>query len=196
MKTRYLATVLAGAILLTPQLALAAGGGFVMNIHGYYIVDFVIFVLALYHFGKKPLQGFLEARRANAAKEIAEASELKAKAEERLARYEKQLASLEETRQELREQFTSDGENEKRRLVAEAENMAERLRRDLDRSVQQEDAKVAEGLELELANKALAIAQSKVEAQLTPGVHQSLVDQFIADLGSIDSLGDFRKAQG
>lgn len=185
------------ALAIVPTTALAAGG-FVVEEHGYYIIDFIVFAGALYYFLKKPLAGFLEQRRADAAKEIDEAAEIKAKAEERLARYEKQLASLDETRVTLANEFTEDGENEKSRLVDEAKQLGERLERDLARSIQQESAKLSESLEGRLANRALELAEDKIKAKLTPSVQQALVAQFIADLGRIDTLADFdaNRAQG
>jgi|GEM_PF-1177713 len=186
------------AILVSLPSSALAGGGFVMEVHGYYIIDFVVFVWALWYFAKKPMASFLENRRAEAAKEIDEAAELKGKAEERLARYEKQLASLEETREELHAEFTKDGENEKLRAMDEAKKTAERLQRDLERSVQQESAKLGENLEGRLAARAIELAEEKIKAKLTPSVQQGLVTQFIADLKSVESLGDFdnQRAQG
>ncbi len=189
-------TALTALLMTLSSPALAAGGGFVMEVHGYYIVDFIVFVGALYYFLKKPLASFLENRRAAAAKEMDEAAEIKSKAEERLARYDKQLASLDETREELNKEFTRDGEVEKTRALDDAKATSERLQREQERSLQQEAAKLAGGLETELATRALELAEEKIATKLTPGVHQALVAQFIADLGRIDSLDDFRKAEG
>ena len=63
-----------------------------------------------------------------------------------------------------------------------------------ERSVSQEAAKLRAHLEVEVAERALTLAEEKIRQRLNPMVHRQLVNQYIADLEKLDQLGEFRTA--
>lgn len=171
---------LTAALLLLAPAALA--GGFILEEHGYYIVDFVVLGSILFYFVRGPARQFLEDRHEAVAREMREASALKKDAEERLARYEQMLADLTNEVTRLREEFKADGQREAQRIVAEAEATAERIRRDTTSTVEAELAALREDLEHEVARQALTKAEALIKSQVTADRQKALVRGFIDEL--------------
>ena len=56
---------------LLPSIALAGGDvGFEFDLHGYYIIDFVVFFGALIYFGRRPIAAMLDQRHKTVAAEM------------------------------------------------------------------------------------------------------------------------------
>ncbi len=170
----FLATLLASPVAL-------ASGGFVMNEHGFYIVDFVVLVGILWYYGRGPAKRFLADRRAGVEREITDASEVKRAAEERLAKYQQQLDAFDEERMKLREDFARDGERERQRIKAATNAALERLEADVERTVAQEARQAQKDLQAAVAARAVELAEERVRAQLTPATQRKLIKQYLAD---------------
>jgi len=171
-------------------VALAEGGhGFVLNEHGFYILDFAVLVFILWYFGKGPARTYLETRHDAVKEEMAAAMALKAEAEERLQRYESLLAGLEAEIADIREQFKQDGENERQRIIEEAEALTARIQKDATNQLTLEGAKLRDALESALTERAIALADDKIKEGMSANVQRSLVDQFIGELEAKTDLG-------
>ncbi len=168
-----------GTLLVAP--AALASGGFVMNEHGFYIVDFVVLVGILWYYGRGPAKRFLADRRAGVEREITDAADIKRTAEERLAKYEGQLARFDEERLKLREDFARDGERERQRIKEATKAALGRLEADVERTVTQEASQARKDLQAAVAARAVALAEERVREQLTPATQRRLVKQYLAD---------------
>lgn len=174
--------------------SLLASGGFEFNVHGFYIIDFLVLVGILWYFGKGPMQKFLASRRDKVKSEMDGAAEQRAEAQARFDRYNQLLEELPEEKARLLAEFARDGERERQRIKGEAEADAAKVARDATRAIAQEAAKLREHLEAEVAERALTLAEEKIRQRLNPMVHRQLVDQYITDLEKLDQLGDFSAA--
>ncbi|MGM0576575.1 MAG: hypothetical protein ACQEXJ_12670 [Myxococcota bacterium] len=177
------------ALLLAAPAALAAEGGFVMEEHGFYIIDFVVFIGALWWFTRGPARRFLEERHDAVRKEMEAAAELRREAEERLRTYEARLRDLDDEIARMREDFRKDGERERERILAEAEAATERIRRDTQATVSHETSQLKQDLEAEIVERALDMAEEIVRDRMSADQHKRLVRGFIGDLESRGDLG-------
>ncbi len=170
---------------------LAAAGGFEWTVHGFYVIDFALLLGLLYWLGAKPAKAFLVSRHEAVQKEMAEATRLRAEAEARFQKYDALLASLEGEIAQIREQFRQDGEREKARILADAREATEKMRRDAEKRLQQEAAKVREELEHDFAARALQLAEQKVAQRMTPQVQRNLVKTYVQELERLEGLTAF-----
>ncbi len=168
--------------LLASTPAYAAGGdpGWTMII--LHAVNLVILLWVIYHFAGKPIAKALVDRAESVSKEIDEASRLHEEAKGLLEQYETKLAGLEAATTEILEGFRTQGEAEKQRLVEEAKNDAERIRRDAERSAQNEYARARERLEAEVVDLAIAAAEKAIRDKLTPADHRRLTGEYLSRL--------------
>ena len=180
---------------LTPATALAAEGhGFEWQVHGLYILDFLVLVGLLYWFGRKGVKSFLEERSRVIAHEITEAQKLREKAEAKLQEYEGRLAALEAERKRIVEAFVEDGERERDRIIREAEKSAEKMVRDAERRVTQETKRLEQALEREAIELAITMGESLVKSRLTAEAQGRIVGDYVAGLESMDKKDVFANA--
>lgn len=168
--------------LLLVSPAAHGSGGFVWNEHGFYIVDFLVFVWLLWLGLRKPGRAFLDRRHETARVEMDEAMTIKAAAEERLHRYEQALDNLEAEVEEVRASFRADGDREHDRIIDQAENDADRVRRDATLTLGRESAQLRNDIERDVATSAMARAEALIRERMDEAGHRTLIQAFIDDL--------------
>ena len=69
--------LLVTAALMVAPVALAGGGhGFDLSIHGFYVVDFIVYLALVGLLFRKPAKNFVESRYESARQEMSEATSL------------------------------------------------------------------------------------------------------------------------
>ena len=178
------------AILFAPSVAMAAGDnhGFIFEQHGFYIIDFVIFVGLLWYFVRGPARKFLEKRHQAVKEEMEEATRIKGEAEERLARYEKLLSGLEGEVAKMRDEFKADGRRERERIMNDALKAAQKIKKDAEVRLSQEINQVRADLESEVAKRALEIAEEKIKQRVGAEQQRELVKDYVGDIEKLQDL--------
>ena len=179
-----------GAALAMAPAALASGDshGPSIQVHLFYLIDFLVLVGVIWWFARKPAKKFLVDRHDAVRKEMGEAMALKKEAEERISKYEAMLANLEKEITEIRDQFRRDGLAERDRIVKEAEAAAERMRRDAQQELTIEAARLRSALERDITSRALDLAETRIRQRINAPAQKGLVQSFIHDLESRDGL--------
>ena len=172
-------------VLLTPLTAMAGGGGFEFNVHGFYIINLIVFVGLIYHFGKKPIHAFLVNRRNIILEELEEAGRLQASAAERLAEYEGKIKNLEEEKAQIKQAFINDGEREKDRIISEAKEAAKKLIEDTERQIDMEGKKIIRALEDEAVTMAITMAVETAKGRMNDDLQAKLVSDATASMESL-----------
>lgn len=189
MPRRAFALAFAWALVAAPgALAAEAGHGFEFLVHGFYVLDFLVFAGALVWLAKGPAARFLAERHDAVRKEMDEAMSLRREAEDRLHRYESLLRDLEGEVARLVAEFRADGERERDRIRTETEAQAEKLRRETAQSISREARQLETDLEREVAQRALALAEKLLQERMDAEAQKALVKAFIDDLESRSSL--------
>ncbi|NUN12770.1 MAG: ATP synthase F0 subunit B [Myxococcales bacterium] len=171
------------AVLLMTSPALAADG-FTFNVHGFYIINFVVFVAILGWALKKPLSDYLVNRRNTLLKAIEDAEQLKKQAAASLAQYQKLIGELDREKERILAESRADAERERERILAESEVAAKKLFQEAEKRIHQERRKVEDELRSKLIASAIASAEAVVRERMTPQTHRRLVADSIEALES------------
>ena len=132
--------------LLTPALAFAGGDGFEPKVFWFFVVDCIVLFGAMAYFIRPKLAQHMKERSESVARDLNEAKQLKEEAEALLEEYEAKMARMEEETNEILERFKSDGEQEKARIIEEAQAESQRLRKEAEFRISQEAKKAKEEL--------------------------------------------------
>lgn len=160
----------------------AHDGCFEFQIHGYYIINFLVFVGILVYFGRKPLAASLEKRYQEVAREIEAAREAKLAAEQRLQDYQAKMARLEDENQRMLAEMRAGTQVEMDNILAEARTQVARLTAEQALRLEQESKRLRDQLQREAASKALQMAEAIVRQRMDAAAQAKLVDQTLSEL--------------
>lgn len=188
MKRMSNVVILAALVVLVPAAAFAAAGGEHAGPDwkqlGSQTINFLIYLGIIVFLAKKPMANFFAARREevvaamNASKVAIEA------AETRLAETMEKISTLDAERDAVLSEFRDLGENERRRIVAEAEAEATRIVADAERAAEREARQAKATLEQRMVDLALEQAEQELAQTMTPGKQTQLIDNGIAALAA------------
>ena len=147
-----------------------------------YLINFAILIAILVKMGKKPVAEALVARRDKVAKDIEEATRMKAEATARAATYKAQLDSMVSDAAAAKQTMLHAAAADKSRVVAEAEAAAVRMTKDAEFSVEQQRKTLAQGLHAELSQNITTGALALLRSNVGPADHDRLAEAFLADL--------------
>ncbi len=145
----------------------------------WWTVNFILLIVILVKFGRKPTADAFRARREKIENEYKELEAKRAEAEARYREYEKKLATLEEEAKAIMETFIEQGKREKERIIREAQETAERIKQQAEFYVQQELEKARESLRREVAELSVKLAEQIIREKITPEDQKRLVQEFI-----------------
>jgi len=151
------------------------------------VVNFALLLLLLYKGAAKPLGAFLATRRSDVETAMREAAAAKAKAEAQFEEYTRRIEGLDAELAKLRADIERGAEEDKKRIMAEAEEATARLKRDTETLIRQH----AEGLErqirTEVVEAAIATAERVLREKVGGEDQRKLADAYreqIASLGA------------
>jgi F-type H+-transporting ATPase subunit b len=183
-----------GLALLVPALALASGGEHGAE-HGaehaahidpktlaLQLFNFSILLFMIIKFGGGGLKKALASRHSTLKQEIATANQLRADAETRLADQEKRLANLEKEIEDMRQKARENAQSEKARLVAAAEEKANRITAETKFLIEQQVKQAEHAFRAEVAIAAANLAEQIVRKSIGPADQSRLVDGFVGEL--------------
>ncbi len=153
----------------------------------YVLVNAAILFIAYYKFGKKPIGDGLAERHNSIAKELAEASRIKEEAEARAAEYKDKLERLEEELQQIKADIIKAGEADRARIVREAEEKADRMKKDAQFLLDQELKQLRNDMITFTAEAAVAAAEAVLKSKVTPADHDRLADEFLKDVSKTET---------
>ncbi|MEY3012608.1 MAG: hypothetical protein RIT45_1343 [Pseudomonadota bacterium] len=180
--------VLAALVALTtPAVALA--GDFKFTIHGFYILDFVVFLGIIVYFGRKPIAAMLDNRYREVVAEIEEARALRESAQAKFDEYKARLEHLEEELAAMLTDVRKGTRSEVERILADARATTERITAEEAARLSQESKRIREELAAHAATTALQLAETELKQKLTEEVQQQLVQRTLAELESSAAEG-------
>lgn len=150
----------------------------VMNLL-WWAVNFLILLVILYKYGRKPMADMFRSRREAIETEYRELEEKRREAEAKFQEYEKKLATLEDEAKKIVEAFIEQGQKEKERIIEEAKAAAERIKQQAEFYVQQELERAREELRKEVAELSVKLAEQVIQEKITPEDHKRLIQEFI-----------------
>ena len=181
---RTAVSALIAAVLASPALAFASeDAGFTFKIHGFYLIDFAVFVGIIVYFGRKPIAAALDQRYKNVATDIEEARELHEQAKAKYDEYALRLDRLEDELAKVIDEVRAGTEKERTRILGDAEREVDRIKSDARARLSQETKKIRQELATHAANFALELAQAQIHERLAqPGAQLALIDRSLSEL--------------
>jgi F-type H+-transporting ATPase subunit b len=148
------------------------------------LLNFGLLVFLGVRYGRKPLRDALVRRKETIMRELDEAKRLREAAEKRLAEYQSKLDKIHEDLDRVRKEFRDQGEFEKQRIVAEAKERRERMRKDTELLLSQEVKQMRQELVVEIVHEATRIATEILSKEMTLGDHDRFAETFLAEIRS------------
>lgn len=146
------------------------------------VINFGVLAGLYYVIGKKPITEGLKQRRVTIGKEIEEAQKMLADAKERAKKYQGDLANADADAEAARAALVATGTGDADRALRDADEKAERMKRDAERLVDQERRQLRQDLTVETVELAVAEAGKILERSVTPDDHARLANDLLAEL--------------
>ncbi len=185
--------ILACALLLAiGSLAMAAGGeghhvdsGVLLKDFIWRCFNFAVTIGLLAYFVTKPLRQGMAGRRDGISKALAAAEEAKSQAEARFAEYDAKLSQASAEIDDIYVEIRREGERERERIIANAHEMAEKIKRDAEKSAAIEVGKARAELRQEAAQLGIAVAEELLKKHFTLQDHERLVNEYMQKVGEL-----------
>jgi F-type H+-transporting ATPase subunit b len=146
------------------------------------LINFGILVLVINRYGRKALADSLVKRKESITREIDEATRLRKAAEKRLEEYEAKLEKISDELDRVRREFREQGERDKERIIQEAKERRERMRKDTEFVLVQEGKQMRQELLAEVVTQATRIATEILSKNTTLGDHDRFAEAFLSQL--------------
>ncbi len=147
------------------------------------LINFIIFLLLLLKFSKKPISNLLKERKKAIQEKLKEARAALEEAETTLEEYKKRIANLEAEMEEIKKRYVEEGEREKKRLIEEAKREVERIKKEAEELIEEELRKAEETLRKRGVEIALEVAESILRKKTTKEDNKRLVQEFLTLVG-------------
>lgn len=145
----------------------------------YRTFNFVVLFLLLFFVLKKPLSRALGDRRQQIAKTLADLESGKVEAERKLKEFETRLKEMDQERGRILAEYIKVGEAEKQKIIAQAQETAERIKAQAQITISQELKTAKAELLREVAEAATRMAEDLIKKNIGPKDQDRLVAEYI-----------------
>ncbi|MBP8696721.1 MAG: F0F1 ATP synthase subunit B [Syntrophobacterales bacterium] len=185
-KSEWFSVMTVLGIVLVATVAWAAGGG---EDHGdakaqfidfgWRVANFLVLMGILYWLMWKKIKTFFAGRREGIKASLEEAELVKADAEKKFREYDEKLKKAEEEIQGISDMIRAQGEEEKKRIIADAQRAAEKMKEDAKARMDQELKKARNELRLEASELAVQMAEDILKKKVTKEDHEGMVREYL-----------------
>ncbi|NOQ45665.1 MAG: hypothetical protein GQ559_03185 [Desulfobulbaceae bacterium] len=148
-------------------------------------VNFLALVVLLVKFLAKPIGSGLAGRQKRIQEEIEDLRAKRDEAERSYKQFEARLAGMEKEMEVVVEKAIAQAENEKARILDDAEKAAEDIKRQAEAAVQAELVDAKRILREEVADQAAAMAEELIIKNLTPEDQIAITEQYLDRVGAV-----------
>jgi F-type H+-transporting ATPase subunit b len=142
-------------------------------------LNFGVLAIALFLLGKKPVKSFFSSRKKEIADELKDLEQKKAEAEKQLAEYQARFNNLDQESRQIIEEYIKQGEEAKKRIIAQAEAQAEKLEDMAKRTIEQEFKTARMKLQKEISALAVERAEQVIQNAISSEDQEKLVDDYL-----------------
>lgn len=176
------------AILMVASLGFAAEGaeghhpdsGAQLKDFGWRVLNFAVLAgIMIWALKKADVKGSLAARQADIEKSLKDAESARDAAEAKLREYSQKLDQASKEIDELHAAIVREGEQEKNRIITEANAAAEKIVAQAALSAEQETVKARNILRIEAARLAVEIATGKLNGAIQKNDHDRFVGEYL-----------------
>lgn len=146
------------------------------------LFNFSIVAFLVGKYGGPAIRKMVTDRHDEVAKQLEESTRLREEAKAKLDEYNQKLAQLDTEIARLVDGIRNEAEHDKQRIVAEATQRAERMKKEAEQTIAAEIARVKTQLEREVTLTAIAVAEKLLAEKTTEADQRKLNEQFIGAL--------------
>jgi len=177
----FLGLILLATSGLASETAHPVDSGLLLKDFAYRLFNFALLAgILAWAMKKSNVKGLLAARRADVEKVLREADEIKAEAERKLAEYSEKLEKATREIDEIYAAIKQEGEAEKGRIISEANQAAERIRKQAQVSAHQEVQQATARLQAETARLSVQLARTTLKQSVTQDDQDRFVDEYLS----------------
>jgi F-type H+-transporting ATPase subunit b len=155
-----------------------AHGGFTAT-DGYRVMNFVVLAGVLYFLLRKPIPRALNSRIAGIQDQLKDLEARKAEAEKQLAETNQRMSALEKEADRILADYVRQGHEAKARILKEAEAAAAKVQTQARRGIEHEFAQAKARLQADIFEKSLAGAEELLKRSLTAQDQTKLVEDYL-----------------
>jgi F-type H+-transporting ATPase subunit b len=148
-------------------------------------LNFAALVFIMVKFLSKPIAAGLGGRKHQIQDELETMKEKRDEAEQAYKAFELRLAGMEGEMSELVEKAKAMAEDERTRILAEAEASAKDVQRQAEAAVQGALAHAKSQLQAEIAEQAVVMAEELIVKNLTPEDQVAITEQYLERVGAV-----------
>jgi F-type H+-transporting ATPase subunit b len=149
------------------------------------IINFMLLLVLLRIFLYKPIVNMLDRRREKIKSDLAEAETARSQAETAKLEYEKQLEEAREERRSILAQAKEQAEKTREEILAKARTEAQELVSRTEEDMAALRSQALSGAEDQIVELALAAAGKLVGESLDDKTHRRLIQDFISEVGDL-----------
>ena len=146
------------------------------------VVNFAILFGILYYFAKNPIVNALQSSAEKAKQELDEAQKAKQAIADELQHFQEKLANMKKEADEMVAQAKNEAAQERQRIIAEGEALAEKIKEQAQLNVQHAYKRAEQELREWVAHEAIKLAEERMKAQMDDTRQESLVKHYLREL--------------
>ena len=143
-------------------------------------LNFVVLVGILFYLLRKPAGKFFSNRRESIKNTLEDLERQKKEAQSKIEEYQQKLSALETERNKIIQDFITEGETEKSKIIEGAHMTATQVKEEAERAIQQEVKKAKGLLQQEVAELSTKMAEDLLKKHMKDTDQQRLVDEYLA----------------
>jgi len=151
----------------------------------YRCLNFAVTFGLLGYFITKPIRNGLSGRRQGIEKALEEAKAAQEAAEAKFAEYDDKLAKASSEIEDIYEAIKREGELERTKILANAQEMAQKIEEEAKKSADREISNARALLRREAASMAISIAEEILQKNFTSQDQTRLVDEYMQKVGEL-----------
>ena len=148
-------------------------------------VNFIALLIILIYFLAKPIGNALAGRQQQVIDELETLQDKRDTAEKSYKDFESRLAGMEKEMEVIVERAIAQAQNEKAKILEDAEKAAEDIKRQAEAAVQGEIVEAKRKLRDDIADQAAAMAEELIVKNLTPDDQVKITEQYLDRVGTV-----------
>lgn len=158
--------------------AASDGGGDYLQDFIFKCINFAILLFLLHKFARKPIANMLAAAAKNTKDTMDSAEEKLKEAEAKLADYEKKVANLEKEMAEMQERSMAAIEEEKKRMVKDAGEAAQKIEQQTQVRIEQDVLKAKMEVRHFLVEESIKLAEQLIAEKIDSKEQKALISNY------------------
>jgi F-type H+-transporting ATPase subunit b len=191
MRLRYQG-LLVFALLLLPSMALAGGGGghgFALKEHGFYVLNFIIFVGLLVFVARKPIGNMMKERSEGFARRLNEARAKHAETTANLEKARQKVELLDMETMALLQRLEAEGRKLQQNIEERAGVEEEKIRAGARTALDNEQSRLEKEFQAEVALESLKLAEDRIRTRWRGLPQERFLQSFVSDVNGLSGPG-------